>query len=66
VRFAELVIALDGHHHETDAPQQDELRVCERCWDELKDAPSLTLNGVTMVHDGSLHMRALPPNIGRG
>jgi hypothetical protein len=65
-RFAELVIAIDGHSIETGEPRTRELRVCEPCWEAMQAAPSVTLNGVRMVHDGSGRMKALPSNIGRG
>jgi hypothetical protein len=66
VRYAELVIALTGHHHATGAPHSDELRLCEPCWELMQSAPSVTLNGIRMVHDGSGRMKALPPDVGRG
>lgn len=65
-RYAELFIEVDGHNIETGTPQHDELRLCEPCWGEMQAAPSFTLNGVRMVHDGSGRLKALPPNIGRG
>jgi hypothetical protein len=65
-RFAALVVGIDGHDYETGAPKQDELRACEPCWEALQSAPSVTLNGVRMVHDGNGRMKALPPNVGRG
>jgi hypothetical protein len=64
-RFAALVIAIDGHDHKTGAPRQDELRVCEPCWEAMQTEPVITLNGITMVNDGG-RMKALPPNIGQG
>jgi hypothetical protein len=66
LRCAAVVIALDGHDHATGAPRHDELRVCDQCWEALQAAPSITLNGITMVHDGNLRMKVLPPSIGQG
>ena len=66
LRYADVVIALDGAHIDTGASKSDEMQLCEACWAEMRAAPSFTLNGVRMVHDGAGRMKALPLNIGRG
>jgi hypothetical protein len=66
IRYAEVVIGLDGTDDATGLPRQDELRICRHCWDLMQTAPSVTINGITMVHDGSGRMQALPKDIGRG
>jgi hypothetical protein len=64
-RYAGLVVPFDGHDHKTGAPRQDELQLCEPCWEALQAAPMPTINGITMVQrDG--RMRALPLSIGEG
>lgn len=64
-RYAALVVAIDGHDHATGAPRQDELRLCDPCWQALQADPMPTINGITMVaEDGRL--KALPSNIGQG
>jgi hypothetical protein len=66
LRYAEVVIEIDGENIDTRAPQRDQLKLCEPCWSTMKAAPSFSLNGVQMVHDGAGRMKAIPRNIGRG
>lgn len=66
LRYAEVVIALEGEDYARDAPRRDELHACTGCWEAMKAAPSVVLNGIRMVHDGSGRMKALPANLGRG
>jgi hypothetical protein len=65
-RLAAVVIGLDGQDYATGAARQEELQMCTQCWEAVQHAPSVTINGVRMVHDGSGRMKALPPEIGRG
>jgi hypothetical protein len=52
--------ALDG------SPKREELRFCEEHWTQLENAQTVTIDGVTMIHDGNRRMKALPPPIGQG
>jgi hypothetical protein len=65
LRYATLVVGLDGHDAETGASRHDELQLCAPCWAELQAAPAPTINGITMVNQGG-RLKALPPNIGKG
>lgn len=58
---------IDWKGHLPDGTERtEEVRFCDEHWHELQSSVAVTVNGVSMIHDGQGHFKALPGDVGRG
>jgi hypothetical protein len=65
-RQPDVAIKIVGASAATGEPKEELVRFCDSHWQQFQDAPTVTIDGITMVHDGEGNLRRLPPNIGQG
>lgn len=65
-RQPDVAIKIVGTSAATGEPKEELARFCESHWRQLQDSQTVTIDGITMVHDGQGNLKRLPRKIGQG
>jgi hypothetical protein len=65
-RQPDVAVKIVGTSAHTGEPAEDEVRFCDVHWHEFQQSRTVTIDGITMVHDGHGNLKRLPMDMGQG